>query len=301
MFDHILVCCDNSETSRIAAQLAADLGRGISCQTTLLTVLDPQTVILPTLRAGEKTPDHGAVDPPRQETSACVEEPVGSLFRDAGVPYLWRFEVGSPVEKILAVAQDIDADLIVLGSHGLSGLKRLLLGSVSDGVLHHAHCSVLIARGRNAPQGPAGFEHILLASDGSENAAAAAEVAVELAQKFATSLRALNVVEPYAALPIRPEDDYALVTHPGPEVVAERLREKVRCSLVDAQRRAGVYYTLHQEQGLAEETILQFAEQHGSDLIVMGSRGLNDFERLLLGSVSNHVVHQASCPVLVVR
>lgn len=301
MFDHILVCCDNSELSLIAVHLAADLGRGIACETTVLTVLDPQTVILPTIRGREELPYLGGVALPPQEVPTGVEEPVGKLFKDFGVPYQWRFEVGSPVERILEVAQEIDADLIVLGSHGLGGWKRLLLGSVSDGVLHHAHCSVLIARGKNVPHGTTGFEHILLASDGSENAAIAAEVAVELAQEFATSLRVLNVVEPYTALTVRPDDDFALISHAGPEVVAARLREQVRCSLVDAQRKAGVYYTLHQEQGLAEETILRFAEQHGSDLIVMGSRGLSDFEQIVLGSVSNDVVHQAECPVLVVR
>jgi len=302
MFDHILVCCDDSEPSLAAAQIAAAVGRGIASQTTLLTVMDPQSVILPVQRGGGP----GASDAEtgacfRQETYLGVEEPVGKLFRDAGTPYQWRFEVGSPVEKILEVAREIDADLIVLGNRGRGGWKRLLLGSVSDGVLRHAHCSVLIARGKNTPQEKIGFEHILLASDGSENAAVAAEVAVELAQKFATSLRVLNVVEPHTALPVRSDDDYVLVTHAGPEVVAGRIREKIRCSLVDAQRKAGVYYTLHQEPGLAEETILQFAEKHGSDLIVMGSRGLSDLERILVGSVSNYVVHEAPCPVLIVR
>jgi len=301
MFDHILVCCDNSESSLIATQLTTDLSRGVACKTTVLTVLDPQSTTLPAIRGRAATPETSLIPLSDQEAPHGVEEPVGKQFREANVPYDWRFAVGDPIEKILETAREIDADLIVVGSHGKSGWKRMLLGSVSDGVLHHAHCSVLIARGKNAPHSKVGFEHILLASDGSEVAAEAAAVAVELAQKFATSLRVLNVVEPFAALPLRSDDDYVLINQPRPELLAARLREQVRCSLVDAQRKAGIYYTLHQEQGLAEETILQFAEKHHSDLIVMGSRGLSDIERILLGSVSNAVVHQAECPVLVVR
>jgi nucleotide-binding universal stress UspA family protein len=81
-----------------------------------------------------------------EKARTTVEQPAGKLFTDAGMAYEWQFEVGHPVDTILHVAKDRGADLIVLGSRGLGGFKRLLLGSVSNGVLHHAPCPVLIVR-----------------------------------------------------------------------------------------------------------------------------------------------------------
>ena len=86
-----------------------------------------------------------------------------------------------------------------------------------------------------------------------------------------------------------------------PEVIARHYMAHLHSSLGSSIADAGVYCNFHQERGVAEETIVRFAEEHDSDLIVMGSRGLGGFERMLLGSVSNHVVHHANCPVLIVR
>lgn len=301
MLDHILVCCDGSETSLLAARIAASLARRHPAQVTLLYVLDLHAVIPPSIGVWEGSGGPRAVSYYREKARAAIEQPAAKFFLEAGLDYRWQFEIGHPVEKITEAAQKLGTDLIVLGTRGMGGLKRILLGSVSDGVLHHAPCSVLLVNSKAAAHASADFQHILFASDGSASADRAAQVAVEVARTFATSLRALNVVEPFALAPVLADDDYALLATTDPEIVANHYMEHLRSSLASAVTDAGVYCTFHQDQGPAEDTIVRFANEHGSDLIVMGSRGLGGFERMLLGSVSAYVAHHANCPVLVVR
>ena len=81
-----------------------------------------------------------------EELQSGVEKTTGAILDAVHRRYKCRREIGHPIDRIVAVAQDIQADLIVLGSRGLGGWNSYLLGSVSDGVLHHAHCPVLIVR-----------------------------------------------------------------------------------------------------------------------------------------------------------
>ncbi|MCW3053599.1 MAG: hypothetical protein JWN14_2769, partial [Chthonomonadales bacterium] len=81
-----------------------------------------------------------------EDLQSKVEKTTGAVLEAAHQHYKCRREIGHPIDRIVAVARDIQADLIVLGSRGLGGWKSYLLGSVSDGVLHHAHCPVLVVR-----------------------------------------------------------------------------------------------------------------------------------------------------------
>jgi nucleotide-binding universal stress UspA family protein len=301
MFNHILVCCDGSETSLQAAQAAVSIARRHPCRVTLLYVLNLQVVLHPSIGIWAGAAGPREVAHCQQRAREIVEQPAAKSFCDADVPYEWRFEIGNPVDKIVEIAKKQEADLIVIGTRGQGGWKRLLLGSVSASVLHHAPCSVLLVNEKRGLHGSKGFEHILLASDGSASADRAALVAVKIAQTFATSLRALNVVEPFSLGPVLSDDDYALLTKSDPEVVASHYMAHLRSCLGGAVADAGVYCTFHQERGPAEDVIVRFAKEHSSDLIVMGSRGLGGFERMLLGSVSTYVAHHATCPVLIVR
>jgi len=297
VFTHILVCCDGSEFSLDAAQTAVAFARRQPCRVTLLYVLDLHAVLPPFIEVWE-----GAVGPRevahyQQKARAFVEEPIAKIFHDAGLEYEWRFALGHPVARINEIATKIGADLIVVGSRGLGTWKRFLLGSVSDGVLHHAPCSVLIVRGENAPCGSKGFQQILFASDGSESAGRAGQTAVELAKTFTASLHALNVIMGFGAT----DPEFILLTTTDLEIAALRSLQQVRDSLQPILAETGVTCTFHQEGGEAGYNILRFAEEHASDLVVLGSRGLGGFDRMLLGSVSTYIAHHASCPVLIVR
>ena len=224
------------------------------------------------------------------------------IFERLNIPCRFIQEAGheAAVDAILRVAERDEVDLIVLGSRGLRGVKELFLGSVSSGVLHHADCPVLIIQGENAPGGTEAFTNVLLASDGSPCAQRAARVAVELAQKFAISLTVLNAYEHLSSVCL-PGDDGSVVDDMDMDHYAKQWLDYVTQPVSELANEAGISCSYVQEIGRPDQIIVDFANKHAVDLIVLGSRGLGGYTRMFIGSVSNRVVHHANCPVLVVR
>jgi nucleotide-binding universal stress UspA family protein len=146
MFKRILVCTDGSENATHAAQTAADLAWKLGAEVTLLSVVNPAPLLAPYTIAVEAAPDAEAIFEFAAENQKTVLCTAAEPFEREGVRIKTRGEMGQPVDIILNVAEEEKSDLIVMGSRGLGGFKRLMLGSVSDGVLHHAHCPVLIVR-----------------------------------------------------------------------------------------------------------------------------------------------------------
>jgi nucleotide-binding universal stress UspA family protein len=89
------------------------------------------------------------------EQAGIVARAAAARALDAGVDATWELRQGEAVEEICGAAAEMDADLIVLGAHGWGALQRLVFGSVSTGVLHHAACPVLVAKARPAEAKPA--------------------------------------------------------------------------------------------------------------------------------------------------
>jgi nucleotide-binding universal stress UspA family protein len=191
--------------------------------------------------------------------------------------------------------------LVVVGSRGLGGLRRVLMGSVSDSVVRHAHCPVMVVRGEE--DGEPIFrlrKRILLATDGSEEAEMASKAAVELAASSHSELHVVAVGGEY---------------HPGIEITAdpalfeETLRELegeaqkgLDKQVMKIEEARGKVAKAHLRMGgRPDNEIVSLAEEIGAGLIVMGSRGLGGIRRALMGSVSDSVVRHAHCPVMVVR
>ncbi len=300
MFSKILLCADGSEPALNAAYAAAEIARQFGSHVALVSVFDPPVITNPYIGFTE-APLLTAIDGDcfAEETHRAIERDTGKILEDSVIAYTCRRELGHPVDRIVSTAQDMQTDLIILGSRGLRGFERLLLGSVSEGVLRHAHCPVLIVRSNHAlPQAPQ-WQRVLLASDGSEGAAQATAAALEIAQKFAASLSILNVLDAtslcYRLSPYVPTGD------DDPRILAEHLLAKVTKDVNMDANHAGVPRSFHQETGNPAETIVSYANRNDASLIVVGCRGMGTFESLLLGSVSNHVAHYSRCSVLVTR
>ena len=146
MFNKILVCNDGSTHAMKAAHAAVDIARKFGSEVLVVNVLAPVATVAPYVIAVEAAPDMGEImieaETEQRTTLACV----ASLFRNENIPVRTLPEIGHAVEAIARVADEEKVDLIVLGSRGMGGFQRFLLGSVSDGVAHHAHCPVLIVR-----------------------------------------------------------------------------------------------------------------------------------------------------------
>jgi nucleotide-binding universal stress UspA family protein len=195
------------------------------------------------------------------------------------------------------LAEEIAAGLIVLGSRGLGGIRRALMGSVSDAVVRHAHCPVVVVRSE-----PVDFPtKILLATDGSKDAKLATTTAADLATSTGSELHVVSVFPASAYVHPYYEDHF-------PEA-AERLRREAReerQEMLDeqvdrVQETGGDVAQTHIRTGETAEEIVTLAEETGAGLIVMGSKGLGGIKRALIGSVSATVVPHAHCPVMVVR
>lgn len=146
MFKKILVCTDGSENAEHAGKTAAELAWKFGAEVTLLNVVNPAPLVAPYVMAVEAAPNTEAILQYAEESQQAVLCKATPPFEQEGIKLKIRAEMGQPVDTILSVAEEEKSDLIVMGSRGLGGFKRLMLGSVSDGVLHHAHCPVLIVR-----------------------------------------------------------------------------------------------------------------------------------------------------------
>lgn len=146
MFSKILVASDGSRCALHAVEAAAEIAKRFGSTVVALSVDDPATSTIPYIGPPEAAyVSELSVANAQDELKNALKKTAALLTR-AGVKFAARSETGHPVDVIVRVAGEEHADLLVLGSRGMGGFERLLLGSVSDGVLHHAHCPVLIVR-----------------------------------------------------------------------------------------------------------------------------------------------------------
>ena len=203
-----------------------------------------------------------------------------------------------PAPGLLEAAQE--ADLLVVGARGLGGFKGLLLGSVSQQCLHHAPGPIAIVRTTAAGEAtgrPDGRpERIVAGVDGSEPSRAALRWALREGAKRDAVVQAVHVWEvPVIYGPVGIGFPYDT----GPiEDASRKLLDEVVDKALSETGEHGVTVERTLLSGGVATTVLEVAD--GADLLVVGRRGLGGFQRLLLGSVSEHVARHAPCPVVVI-
>ncbi|HEY4450514.1 MAG TPA: universal stress protein [Solirubrobacteraceae bacterium] len=145
MFKSIVVGTDGSETATQAVRQATDLARAVGAKLELVSAYEP----VPSQRLNQERrqapEDLQWAISPREDVDATLEA-AAAVAREAGVPVEVYPRQGDPADAILDVAEEREADLIIVGNKGMTGAKRFLLGSVPNKVSHHAPCSVLIIR-----------------------------------------------------------------------------------------------------------------------------------------------------------
>jgi nucleotide-binding universal stress UspA family protein len=206
---------------------------------------------------------------------------------------------GDPARSILSEAERLPADLLVLGTHGTSGFKRFILGSVTEKVLRQALIPVLTVPPYAGRQASLPFRLVMCGVDFSASSRPALKYARSLADECGASLIVLHVLEwPWEEPPAPPFDQL-----PASEAAALRAYRCRREQEASRQLRAlapdGA--DLRVVHGKPYAAILQIAADERADLIVLGIGGRSGADRALFGSTTNHVVRRATCPVLTIH
>jgi len=145
MFRSIVVGTDGSDTATQAVRQAIDLAQAVGATVELVSAYEPVSAQRLKEERLETPEDLQWAISPREDVDATLEA-AAAVAREAGVTVSSYPRQGDPADAILDVAEEQDADLIVVGNKGMTGAKRFLLGSVPNKISHHAPCSVLIIR-----------------------------------------------------------------------------------------------------------------------------------------------------------
>ena len=225
----------------------------------------------------------------------ALEDAGPSLDVDSLSIHQERREGAAPAEMIVDYAERTSVDLVVMGTHGQRGLRRLLIGSVTEEVVRTAPCPVFTVRAGDGPAPARKVRNILAPVDFSDASTLAVRHAKELALTYGAQVTLLHAVEE-AVYPSAYGVEAAPL--PSPNIVS-----RVEKSLANMARdEIGYEHVMVEAKiGYAPSVILDHAETADVDLIVIASHGRTGLERMLLGSVTERVVRRAPCPVFVVK
>lgn len=296
--NRVLCPVDFSEFSRHALDHAVAIARQYGGRVTALYVIPPVVSLIPSAES--------PLYPPVVYTEADLQQFRDELDRFVheeceGCPVDTLVTEGSPVPEIVRQAGALHADLVVLGTHGRSGFERLVLGSVTERALRKlTTCPVLTVPPRApdaVPSTPELYARILCAIDFSPSSMKALAVASSFAKEADADLTVLHVVESMPVFEPVPMGgpggtDYEQVARAAAKV---RLRE-----VVPADVRTYAEVTEVVTGGKPYREILRTAAEQHAELIVVGAHG-GAAGLLAFGSTLNHVVREATCPVLTVR
>jgi len=284
MYERIVAGTDLSETARVATERAAALAKGLSAELVLV---------------------HAGSDP-----GPALEELADSLGAKVVV------ERGHPVDVLLEAAESSDATLLVVGSVGMSGARRFMLGNVPNKVSHSARTDLLIVK-TDPPRREAGpYSKILVGTDGSVTAMSAVDRAADLAAALEAELLIVCAFEPPSdaelermaassgSISAQWDADRSLRDVPDEfrwriagaaqaQDVLERSEEHAAKHGVDAEVRT--------VKGPAPETLISIAEEEDFELIVVGSVGMTGAQRFKLGNVPPRISHHAPTDLLILR
>ena len=288
----------------LASDGSAEAGRAARMATAVSEMLDSELHVVhvgfvPAMYHPEMRGYTSRMEAVEQETRQALDEEVRQIGASGGRVSGSYLRMGRPDTEIVELAEELGAGLVVVGSRGFGLIRRAVMGSVSNSVVRHAHCPVMVVRGETR-DGEAMVGPIVLAVDGSEEATLAAQAATEFSEGTGSDVHLIYVLP-------TPERMYGPHFY-SPDIerqVLERVRAEAR-KLLDAQAEdvrsgGGMVAQTYLGTGRTDVEIVELAEEIGAGLIVVGSRGLGGVRRALMGSVSDSVVRHAHCPVLVAR
>jgi nucleotide-binding universal stress UspA family protein len=290
-FIKILVPIDFSPHSLAAAQYAATISRDLSASVVLAHVVTPirlfphgSPVNIPEIASTQRQVAEGELDRVFRET----------FGGRSNIEIVVTF--GDVHAELLRIAAEKNADLVVMGTRGRRNPGRWFLGSTTESILRSVHAPILtVSHGDQARPPAAKFSRILYATDFSESSSALEVLSAKLAKAFDASLTVMNVIEYHdfilwagTLVQLKDSDRTTIV-----DDTRKRLDE-----LVKPWKTEGLKIETVVTEGKPYQKILEYADTHDVDLIVLNLQGKSMIERAALGSTAERVVRLANVPVL---
>lgn len=246
------------------------------------------------------------IHPSESEMALCAQRDLKELARQeipATMTATLSVRKGKPAQVIIRAATTLGIDLIVIATHGRTGLKRVLLGSTAEQVIRHGPCPVLtlrrhvLTRRKLSPAGvPKRIKRILVPIDFSTSSLRSLRYAIGFAHPIKARLTLLHVVP----------ESIGGSHHVTPQL--ERIQcqaiNRARSSLMELTKEESfgqVSSTIRVTSGIPFDQITRAAEAFACDMIIIATHGRTGFKRALMGSTAENVARYARCPVLVVR
>jgi nucleotide-binding universal stress UspA family protein len=291
-----LIAIDGSPCAGVALELAGAMRWPADSTLHLVSVIEPGEAVIagawvPTTAEGVSDQLNEAAD----DAAATLDRSAAGLAA-TGARIETHVLSGRAATCIVELAEELEAELIVLGSRGHGTIGSMVLGSVSAEVADHARCPVLVARRSS-------LRRVMLASDGSSFARTAEEVVTSWTAFADTQIEVVSV----ASLTM-PWSSGTAVGYPESDVnlaeTSAAVIDEFRAIAVNAANRlndAERHASARTVQGDPAAELLRVAREEDTDLIVLGTHGRTGLRRLLAGSVARNVMLHAPCSVMVVR
>ena len=288
----VLFATDFSACADRAMGYALALAGAWKAELSVMTVLELYPGMDPDYAVNKKYLDHLRGEATRRF------ETVQSRAKSAGQVITTRVEVGIPSQAVKTVADTTGADLLVVGTHGRTGLDHVLIGSTAERVVRTAPCPVLAVKAEKDGASDAltaSIKRIVVPIDFSSCSLDALEYATQFAKPFGAGITILHVLEPVA---------YGLdftLSHARESKQQREYLEKRLTVLSACLTARGIRCDTILKPGLPADSIASYATQQGYDLMIMGTHGRRGISHVLMGSIADAMLRHAPCPVLTVR
>ena len=292
-FNHILCATDFSDFSNHTISYGVALAKEFEAKLFVSHVIDLSSVAI----YGEFQ-----LDPVGQQNRIMedADTQLKELTGDQPIPWEPLISVGKPADEISRAVEEKDIDLVITATRGRSGLKRIILGSVTERLMRTLACPLLVVNSPehkfvNTADQLVKIEKILVGCDFSPDSDQAFNYALSLAQEFEAELHLAHVIEPPRQSEVHREDT------PVSEEMQQNYRDLLNRKLKEMVPVEARYWCTPQTgllEGQAYEEIVRYAESKDIDMIVLGVRGHGLVKTLLLGSTTDRVVRRSPCPVL---
>ena len=292
-FKNVLCATDFSDFSNHTVSYGVALAREFEAKLTICHVIDLSSVTI----YGEFQLDPvGQQNRIMEDANKQLEELTGNQ------PVAWEplITVGKPADEIARAVSEKAIDLVITATRGRSGLKRIILGSVTERLMRTLTCPLLVIgspehESVNAEGWDFKLKKILVGCDFSPDSVQAFSHGLSLAQEFESELHLAHVIEPPSqpdlgkgdtSVTVEIQEDYR-------DLLTQRLRDMV-------PEEAGNWCTPQTSlmEGHPYEELVNYAEENEIDMIVLGVRGHGLVKTLFLGSTTDRVVRKSPCPVL---